>query len=59
MWTYQVNILNEEMYLRWNDQISASEYATKGDYKNALIHWDFAMRTSEKEYSKSQIDSIG
>jgi hypothetical protein len=42
----------------WKYQISASEYATKGDYKNALIHWDFAMRTSEKEYSKSQIDSI-
>lgn len=42
----------------WKYQISASEYATKGDYKNALIHWDLAMRASERSYTKSQIDSI-
>jgi hypothetical protein len=42
----------------WKYQISAAEYATKGDYKNALIHWDLAMRAGEKEYSKSQVDSI-
>jgi hypothetical protein len=42
----------------WKYQISASEYATKGDYINALIHWDLAMGTREINYSKSQIDSI-
>jgi len=42
----------------WKYQLSASDYATKGDYKNALIHWDSAMRTREKNYTKTQIDSI-
>lgn len=42
----------------WKYQISASDYATKGDYKNALIHWDLAIGTREKSYSKKQIDSI-
>lgn len=39
-------------------QFSAADYATKGDYKNALIQWDLAMGTREKSYTKSQIDSI-
>ncbi len=42
----------------WKYQISASNYAAKGDYKNALIHWDLAMGIRENEFSKSQIDSI-
>ena len=42
----------------WKYQISASDYATKGDYKNALIQWDLAMGTREKTYSEAQIDSI-
>lgn len=42
----------------WKYQISASNYALKGDYKNALIQWDLAMGTREKNFSKSQIDSI-
>jgi len=43
----------------WKYQISASDYATKGDYKNALIHWDLGMGgAEEKNYSKEQIDSI-
>ncbi len=43
----------------WKYQISASDYATKGDYKNALIHWDLAYRARKtKTYSKNQIDSI-
>ncbi len=42
----------------WKYQISASDYAIKGDYKNALIHWDLAMRASERSYTQSQIDSI-
>lgn len=42
----------------WKYQFSAADYATKGDYKNALIQWDLAMGTMEKNYTKSQIDSI-
>ncbi len=42
----------------WKYQISAADYATKGDYKNALIHWDKAMRVGETSYSQSQVDSI-
>ena len=42
----------------WKYQFSAADYATKGDYKNALIQWDLAMKTREKSYTKTQIDSI-
>jgi hypothetical protein len=42
----------------WKYQFSASDYAIKGDYNNALIHWDLAMGTRVKSYSKLQIDSI-
>ena len=43
----------------WKHQFSASDYATKGDYKNALIHWDLAMGAKKQEdYTKEQIDSI-
>lgn len=42
----------------WKHQISASDYATKGDYKNALIQWDLAMGTIDKTFTKSQVDSI-
>ncbi len=42
----------------WKYQISASDYATKGDYKNALIQWDLAMGGNEKKFTKNQIDSI-
>lgn len=42
----------------WKYQFSASDYATKGDYKNALIQWDLAMGTREKNFTESQVDSI-
>ena len=42
----------------WKYQYSASDYAMKGDYKNALIHWDLAMGTREENFTKYQIDSI-
>ncbi len=42
----------------WKYQLSASDYATKGDYKNALIQWDLAMETREKNFSETQVDSI-
>ncbi len=42
----------------WKYQLSASDYATKGDYKNALIQWDLAMGTREKSFTQAQIDSI-
>ena len=42
----------------WKYQFSAADYATKGDYKNALIQWDLAMGTMDKNYTRIQIDSI-
>lgn len=42
----------------WKFQISASDYAKKGDYKNALIHWDSAMGTRENNFSEKEIDSL-
>lgn len=42
----------------WKYQISASDYAAKGDYKNALLQWDLAMGGRERNFSASQIDSI-
>ncbi|MFY0629846.1 MAG: hypothetical protein JXR05_05655 [Flavobacteriaceae bacterium] len=42
----------------WKYQISASDYAAKGDYKNALKHWDLAMGARERTYSESEVDSI-
>ena len=42
----------------WKYQISASDYAAKGDYKNALKHWDLAMGARERNYSEGKIDSL-
>ena len=42
----------------WKYQISAADYATKGDYKNALLQWDLAMGGRERNFSEAQIDSI-
>lgn len=48
----------EKDTVAWKYQISAAAYATKGDYKNALRHWDHAMGTQEKKLTESQIDSL-
>ena len=42
----------------WKHQFSASDYSTKGDYKNALIQWDLAIGTREKNFTEAQIDSL-
>lgn len=42
----------------WKHQLSAADYATKGDYKNALIQWDLAMNTRNMNYTQKQIDSL-
>ena len=42
----------------WKYQISAVDYATKGDHKNALINWDLAMGSRELNYTDSKIDSV-
>jgi len=44
----------------WKYQKSASEYALKGDYKNALKHWELAMKkgTDANNYTLRQKDSI-
>jgi hypothetical protein len=44
--------------VNWKYQKSATSYATKGDYKNALIQYDLGMGGKEKNFSKRQIDSI-
>lgn len=42
----------------WAYQVSASDYATQGDYQNALRHWDIAFKGKEENYSEDQLDSI-
>jgi len=42
----------------WKHQISASQYATKGDYKNALVQWNIAMGSKRKNFTSDQIDSL-
>lgn len=44
--------------LPWKYQRSASDYASKGDYKNALRHWDMAFAPREKTFSAAQTDSV-
>jgi len=44
--------------IAWKYQISMTDYATKGDYQNALKHWGLAFRSKPKSYTKTQIDSI-
>ncbi|RLD64766.1 MAG: hypothetical protein DRI95_10160 [Bacteroidetes bacterium] len=44
--------------IAWKHQISAADYATKGDYQNALTQWDLAMGTRERNFTIKQIDSI-
>ena len=48
----------EKDTVSWKYQISAADFAMKSDYKNALIHWDSAMGTREKNFTEFQIDSI-
>ena len=42
----------------WKYQISAADYATKGDYKNALRHWDLGIGTKELTFTQSEVDSV-
>lgn len=42
----------------WKYQISASEYAKKGNYKKALKEWNLAFKGRNRSYSAEQIDSI-
>lgn len=42
----------------WKYQIAAADYASKGDYKNALQQWDLAMPRRERNYTTAQIDSL-
>lgn len=42
----------------WKYQMSAASYANKGDYKNALKHWDLAMHTRKRVVSAKKLDSI-
>ncbi|MTI39415.1 hypothetical protein [Fulvivirga lutimaris] len=42
----------------WKYQLSASDYASKSDYKNSLIQWDLAMHTRAHHLSSRELDSI-
>lgn len=42
----------------WKYQLSAADYATNGDYKNALVHWDLGMGSREVTYTENQVDSL-
>ncbi|MBQ4802395.1 hypothetical protein J8L88_05955 [Aquimarina sp. MMG015] len=42
----------------WKYQIAASQYATKGDYKNAMNQWDIAMGIKRKGFTEDRVDSI-
>lgn len=42
----------------WKYQLSASDYASKSDYKNALIQWDLAMHARAHKLSSRELDSI-
>jgi hypothetical protein len=44
--------------VNWKYQISAGEYAIKGDYRNALEQWDIAFPGKSKTVSQKQIDSV-
>lgn len=42
----------------WKYQLSASDYAAKGDYKNALKHWDLAMSGRDVSIDTAYVNSI-
>lgn len=42
----------------WKDQIAASDFATKGEYRNSMLQWDKAMGIKVREIDKNKIDSI-
>ena len=42
----------------WRYQLSATEYALKGDFQNALRHWDLGMPARDLSMSKEEEDSI-
>ncbi|CAM1346264.1 hypothetical protein [Tenacibaculum crassostreae] len=44
--------------LPWKFQIAASDYASKGNYKEALKMWDSVFPVRERNYSTLEIDSI-
>ncbi|WP_028890533.1 hypothetical protein [Tenacibaculum sp. 47A_GOM-205m] len=44
--------------LPWRFQIAASDYASKGNYKDALRVWDSIFPIRERTYTSTEIDSI-
>ncbi|SDR65846.1 hypothetical protein [Christiangramia echinicola] len=48
----------KEDTVSWKYQISAGEYASKGDFKNALRNWSMAFGGADKKYNQTEIDSI-
>jgi hypothetical protein len=47
-----------EHFTGFKYQMAATDYATKGSYKEALIAWDSAMTPKVSTYTDFQIDSI-
>ncbi|WP_424000867.1 hypothetical protein [Maribacter sp. IgM3_T14_3] len=50
--------LTDPRFTGFKYQMGASEYASKGDYQNALSTWDLATGTRDTAYTISEIDSI-
>ncbi|GGG52420.1 hypothetical protein [Bizionia arctica] len=50
--------IEREAFFSKDYQRSGTDFALKGDYKNALIHWDLGKEVIETSLSKEQIDSI-
>lgn len=48
----------KEDTVSWKYQISAGEYASKGNFKNALKNWSMAFGGADKKYNQTEIDSI-
>ena len=44
--------------MEWRFQEAASDYASKGDYQNALLQWDLGQAPREMSLSQEETDSI-
>jgi hypothetical protein len=48
----------EKDTVAWKYQLSAADFATKGDYRKALEQWDIALPGKFKPYTEREIDSL-
>lgn len=48
----------QEDTVPWKHQIAASDYASNGDYRNALIEWDIAMPVGDRKLTEVEINAF-